>query len=472
MITSGVSFSLAQSAQSGARGLQLGTRVTEARSIVFLDPVRDTALEPGKEAVIDLTVAGLPLNADVKKCTGRILPGVRSHAASPDQSSTGVSITGPGSKKEDYTIAVDAPTRPRNVTVRLDGGDVFFRFGDQMTAGEYALPDFSANVNAFLDAYSGPLPVRFRFIVTSDSTGSAEIELDPLDFTRIQTQTWDNAADGTTRAEKSFELDFGDLRDAELLALPIDGSQGKLVALSYDITGEFGPERTLGDATLHHATNEFATISSDFGIAQRVRPEVDAQCTGIALAIANDGATTLYVGLYADLDDLPDSTRPTLAEAQVDVPAGDGTSRWCYATLQAPVMLPPSEPAWIVCRGIQGSARLAIARTEVALLEQLRISRGGHLWRTFSQSDPDAPRGLARLVYLPDAENGAAAVEVVLASASRGVVHATSSLDPTAQTSSQRLTLSGVVAGDHIVASIRSSARGTLTLQKVIQEYA
>lgn len=472
MVTAGLSFSVAQSAQSGSRGMLLDTRITEALSVFVLDPVRDTALEPGKEAVIELPVAGLPLNADVKKCTGRILPGVRSRFASPEQSSTGVTITGPGNKTEDYTIAVDAPTRPRNVTVRLDGGDVFFRFGDQMTANEYALPDFSANVNAFLDAYAGPLPVRLRFIVTSDSTGSADIALDPLDFTRIQTQTWANAADGTTRADKSFELDFGDLRDAELLPLPVDGSQGKLVALSFDVTGEFGPERTLGDATLHHATNEFATISSDFGIAQRVRPAVEAQCTGIALAIANESAATLYVGLYADLDDLPDTSRPTLGEAQVEVTAGDGAPHWCYATLQAPVMLPPDQPAWIVCRGIQGSVRHAVVRAEVALLEQLRISRGGHLWRAFSQSDPDAPRGLARLVYLPNAENGAAAVEVVLASASSGVAHASSALDPTAQVNSQRLALGSVAAGEHIVASIRSSARGTLTLQKVIQEYA
>jgi hypothetical protein len=471
MITTGPWLSIAQSAESGSRGMFLGTHMAEALSVFYLDPVRDTALEPGKEAVIEVSVDGLPLNADVKRCTGKIHPGVLSRTSAPARSSTGVSITGPGNDTKDYTIAVDAPTRPRNVTVRLDGGDVFFRFGDQMTANEYALPDFSANVNAFLDAYAGPLPVRLRFIVTSDSTGSADIVLDPLDFTRIQTQTWVNAADGTTGAEKPFELDFGDLRDAELLALPADGSQERLVALSYDVTGEFGPERTLGEATLHHATNEFASIGSDFGVAQRVRANVDTQVTGVALAISNEIAATLYVGLHSDLDDLPDAGSPALGESQVAIDAGDGTPRWCYATLQAPVMLRAGEPAWIVCRGIQGSARLAVARTDVAFLDHFRISRGGHLWRTFSQSDPHTPRGLARLVYLPDAENGAAAAELLLVSASTRDVHATSPLDPTAQLTSQRLTLTGVTAGDHIVATIRSNARGTLTLRKVIQEY-
>jgi len=431
--------------------------------------VRDTALEPGKEAVIEVPIDGLPLNADVKKCTGRILPGVKSHG-SPPKTNTGVSIDGPDGKK-DYTISVDAATRPRNVTVKLDGGDVFFRFGDQMTAGEYVMPDFSANVNAFLDTYTGPLPVRLRFIITSDSDGSADLKLDPLDFTRIQTQSWDNPADGATRVDKPFALDFGDVRDTELLGLPIDGSQGKLVALSYDATGEFGPERTLGDAALIDATNQFATISSDFGAAQRVRPAVDAQCTGVALAIANEDATTLYVGLNADADGLPDTTSPVLGETQVEVAAGDGAPQWVYATLQAPAALKANEAVWISCRGIQGSARLAVARADIALLEQLRISRGGHLWRQFSETDPDGARGLARLVYLPSAENGSAAVELVLASPTSGTVFATASIDPTAQVTSQRLTLTGVAANEHIAATIRSNARGTLTLQNVIQEY-
>jgi len=191
----------------------------------------------------------------------------------------------------------------------------------------------------------------------------------------------------------------------------------------------------------------------------------------VALAIANEGAATLYVGLYGDVGDLPDTASPALGEAQVAIDAGDGQPHWCYATLQSPVALHADEPIWISCRGIQGNARLAVARTDIPALEVLRISRGGHLWRALSQSDADGVRGLARLVYLPNAENGAAAAELVLASMSSGTVYATAPLDPTAQVTSQRLTLERVPAGDHIAASIRSSARGTLTLQNVIQEY-
>src|SRR5262245_62044236 len=222
MIT-GLSINLTPFMQSGSRGLLVGVRMNDALTIRYFDPVRDTVLEPGKEAVVEVPVEGLPLNADVKKCTGKILPGVKSHRP-PPQTTTGVSIDGPDGPAKDYKISVDAATRPRNVTVKLEGGDVFFRFGDLMTADEYVLPDFSTNVNAFLDAYTGPLPVRLRFIITSDSEGSANITVDPLDFTRIQTQSWDNPADGNTRIDKPFELDFGDVRDAELLGLPKDES--------------------------------------------------------------------------------------------------------------------------------------------------------------------------------------------------------------------------------------------------------
>lgn len=464
-------------AMPGGRGIALESRLApDLGNRVVVIGSDYTAVQAGQETILEVPVADLPKNANVTSCTAALHVGgpVGLHLAlfAPSPTSTGITIKESGSSSsKSYSVDVDAPARPRNVTVRLEGGDVFFRYGDQLSNQAYALPDFSANLNAYLDAYTGALPVVLRFVLTSDAQGSAKIDsVDPR-YSRIQTQTWPNPADGTTRVDRSFDLDFGDLRDTELLPLPSDGSHGRLVNFSADVTGTFGPERSLGSATLADAGGEFATVDPDFGVAQVVRPEIDAQCVGLSLALDTDAGATVYAGLYADADGEPDMTAAALAETQLQLEPSDGVARWRRAAFDAPVALRSGTPVWVVCRGIQGSARIAVSRAALRLLESMRVSRGGHLWRPLSHDGPDTARALVRLTYLPGPENAAAAVELLLRSTDTGEIRARTPLDPTAQPQSLRLPVPDVADHEHVRAEILSSAVGTLTLANVIQEY-
>jgi len=434
-------------------------------------------VKAGEETVIEVTSSALPRNADVKSCRATLRAGGASAisslqiaALSSKPTTTGVTITGPDKVEKAYTVDVAAPDRPRNVTVRLDGGDVFFRFGDVLTNDSYELPDFATQLNAYLDQYKGGVPVRLRFLLTSDAAGSADIVLGEPTFARIQTQTWTNQADGTTSVDRNFELDYGDVRDVELLPLPADDSQRRLVAVSVDATGEFGPERSLGDASMAFVGPEFATIDADFGAAQALRPEIDAQVVSLALVLHATKPGSVYAALYADADGLPDMARPALGETQLTVATSDGP-QWSYADLSAPVALPRGQLVWMVCRGIQGDAQLAVSRGSLTLLEQLRVSRGGRIWRTLSPNEPEPAKALVRLIYAPGRENGVSATTLVFRSAASGTTYASVPLEPTAQPTTLRVPLTGVQANEVVRAEVHSAARGTLTLASLFQEY-
>jgi len=458
----------------GGRGLLIqGVHASVEATVERLFGYR-VAVKPGEETVIDLTVSTLPRNADVKTCRAALLAGgpspITIAAQSSEPATTGVAITGPDNVRKPYEVEVSAPARPRNVTLRLEGGDVFFRFGDLLTNGRYELPDFAPQLNAYLDQYKGGVPVRLRFLLTSDSEGSADVEMGDVTFARIQTQTWTNQADGTTSVDRNFELDYGDVRDVELLPLPSDGSERRLVAVSIDATGEFGPERSLGDASLAFVGPEFATIDADFGAAQALRPEIDAQVVSLALVLHATKPASVYAALYGDAAGRPDMARPALGETQLTLATSDG-AQWSYADLSGPVALRAGELVWMVCRGIQGDAQLAVSRGSLTLLDQLRVSRGGRIWRTLSHNEREPAKALVRLIYAPGPENGISATTLVFRSAASGTTYASVPLEPTAQPTTLRVPLTGVQANEVVRAEVHSAARGTLTLASLFQEY-
>lgn len=462
--------SFANALVKGGRGIMVGMQVPAIAHVVG---TAGYAVKPGQDTVIEVSVDGLRRNADVKTCAATLLvggPPLLSLAMGGAPATTSISIDGPDGKK-DYAVAVALPARPRNVTLRLEGGDVFFRHGDQLTNSEYDLPDFARELNAFLDGYQGGLPVRLRFVLTSDAPGSADVRMGTIVSNYIQTQTWTNPVDGTVRVDRSFDLAFGDVRDVELLPLPTDHSSRRLLSLTADAVGEFGPERSLGEATLADSGTEFASIDSVFGAAQAVRAEVDVQCVGVALVLTARSSATVYVGFYADAMGQPDSAQGALGETQFAVEPADSGPAWFHAVLPAPVVLRAGQLVWLVSRGIQGEVRLAVARATFRHFGELRVTRGGHLWRALSHVHADDTRALVRLVHLPGPENASSALEFRLRSARSGNEYARMALDPSARPLTVRVPLSDVAAGDDVRAEIWSHARGSVTLTNVIQEY-
>lgn len=455
----------------GGRGLVHDQRAYLARPgmlelgiVAFADL---TPVTPGRDTVIAVAAPGLPRNADVKTCTAQLVVWDADSSAS---STTNVAVKKGADAAVPYAITVDAPTRPRNVTLRLEGGEVFWRQGD-LTELTYDLPDFAPAVNAYLDKLGAEGDVALRFLLTSDTPGQVGIRRLTFDATRIQTQTWENPADQARRVDRSFEIGFGDVLDADLSPLPEDGSRRRVRALSVDLSGQIDPERSLGNATLDLGQGEFATVGSDFSAAQAVRSGLALACTGAVVALVNTGPASIYAALHVDDDGQPNTATAPVAESRSDLEPGDGVTTWRTLKWDAPATLDPNQRYWLVLRAIQGEAWLAVTRAAIRPLEQFRISRGGAFWRQLVNDSADGACGLVRLLYLPGPENPSSPVDLVLRSAANGDPLVRAPAEPAPQPKPLRIEVPGGGATGGVRLELHASGRGSVTLANLIQEY-
>jgi|GEM_PF-1857638 len=462
----------------GLRGLAM-TDVSVLRpeiltAVDFEKFVGFVSLKPGEETQVAVTLPGVPLNADIKtlKATIEVKPVPSSEQQTLQQTSKVKEGT---DQPKEYTVDIDLPAVPRSLTLRLDGGEVFWTSSTAVVEGTFDLPDFVQQVNAYLDKLpSGSEKVALVFLVKSDGPGQVKISVDQqsLNYSVIQTEAWPNPLDETVRVDRNLQLEFGSVERIPLTALS-GGAQSdlSLQKLTADVGGSFGVERLFTNVADHDG-REFATISSDYSLAQSfalnaqiVGTNKPLHVAGVSLLLQVESKTELYVEVQADDGGVP-LAKTALAKSNLTIEPEKKTTQWFMARFDQPVDLSLDTRYWIVVKGIQGKALLALGGPSEAYLDAVFVNRGGQLWKTFSRREPVASNALVRLVYLPEIDNRSASVEIGIEG-----VDELQRIDP--QQEPQTITLEPPAAFKlaEPVIIIKSHAQGTLTLANVIQEY-
>ncbi|MCI0490302.1 MAG: hypothetical protein L0229_27230 [Blastocatellia bacterium] len=455
----------------GARGLALGNltgvRIQDALLVASIAAFSGEPLDPGKEVSVSLPVSNLPPNASVKRVRATIEIGEDASAqkAGLKQAST---VT-EGNTTKNFSVDIEAPASPRNISVRLDGGEVFWSFAEIAVQGAHELPDFAEQVNAYLDELpSGVEEVSLKFLVKSDGPGRVRITINDIDYSVIQTQSWPNPLDDTIRLDRTFQMDFGSIERVPLKGLA--GNTGvSLSEIKLDIGGEFGPERLLTNIEAHDG-KEFATISSDYSLAQSFKlklsleeAEKPIRATGITGVFQSDQEAELYFAIQNDANGSPSADKP-LAGSRLTFTPDEGTGRWVFAGFDSPVELKLEALYWIIIKGIRGKVQAGIQAQVEQYLDRAIINRGGQLWKSFGSG---AAGAMLRVVYLPEIDNQSAAIEIGIEGTS-----AFQRLDPQAQAQTISFDVPPGAGDKEAVLLIKSHARGTLSIANVIQEYS
>jgi hypothetical protein len=423
--------------------------------------VEFVTLKPGEETPVPVLVPDLPANGDVKSITAHL--DVADDTDAPPPQPTSVTIKQGSSPPLTMEVTPGIPTRPRNVTVRLEEGEPIWSFGDTLVNNRYELADFAAQANAYLDKVNpADTQVTLNFLVKSDTPGKVNIAIGPKTVTRLQTQTWTNELDQTVRLDRNLELDFGDRWEITLHAVEASGPP-PLERLRLDVGGAFGAERLLG-AIRVHAGGQYATVSPDYSIAQQFSLDIGVEAAGVSGLLGVDDDAEVYVELQPDQAGVPAADAPLARATAAIVASEDGSASWVYAQFESPARLEAGTPYWIVVKGVSGAARLGIEAPVVHYLNALLVNRTGRLWKPFAPSTRDALASMLRVVYLPGIDSQSAAVEIAVAGADEQAV------DPQAAPS----TLSFVFkerSASPVVIEVTSHARGALTIANIIQEY-
>ncbi len=402
-----------------------------------------------------------------------------------------------GQVLKDYKVSVEMPPLPRNVTLKLDGGEVFWSFAGELKQGDHKLPDLAEHVNAYLDKLPDNTgKVALRFLFASDGPGQVKITVaEDMEYSSIQTQTWRNALDDSARFDRNLQLDYGMVQ-----RLPLDAVTSRadgrisLSKIEMDMAGEFSQERVLGSLQVN-GTNQFATISSDYSVAQEFQldPEqlqagksveinraeaselaAPIRVTGIAGYLRVDSETEVYIEIQSSINGSP-SAEPPLAKCNLSLTRAesDGVEHaasllkgyWASASFETPVDLKTETPYLIVIKGISGRALLGLhTPTKGEYLQKVLVNRGGQAWRSICPA-PGTVVGMLRLIYLPGIDNQTAAVEI-------GVEGKPKFHPFSPESEVQTVSLGDLTGLSQATLVIKSYAKGTLTIANVIQEYS
>jgi hypothetical protein len=429
--------------------------------------IEGVALKAGEETPVAVPVAGLPSNANLQTITAKLTVAQDQQAGTTQSSS----VTEGSDQPRSFQVTVDNVPGIRNVQIRLNQGTVFWTHTGALQAGTYAIPDFSAQANTYLDKYhSQDGKVTLQFLVKSDVAGHVTIDIDPgFKFSLLQTQSWKNDLDSTFRVDRTLKLTFNQTTQLPIDAVTVPaGSRAAITQVRLDAGGQFGPERLLGAVETHDG-HQYATVSSDFSIAQQATPvksmvKTAIQCTGIAGYFEADGPAEFYVELQNDQNGSPAGDTP-LAKSNVSFQPADPNDPqpWTFAKFEKPAELKPDTPYWIVSKGVRGAVRLGITGTAAdpsgpVTRGPLLLNRGSQIWKAYST---DSLVGLLSLVYVPQPDNQTAAIEI-------SVDGVPQRIDPQSAAKTINFPVSSSSVPQLVV---DSRALGSLTVANVIQEY-
>jgi hypothetical protein len=446
------------------------------------DLVTGVELKPGEETPVDVPLPELRQNANVSSILATLTVRAATTTAPPETTSVAVTTGSGAGATQSFGVSVIPPTLPRNVQVRLEGGEPFWTHGGTLQADDHRLEKFENHVNTYLDQTKPDDGKTFlRFLVKSDTPGNVSIAVASVDYTLLQTETWPNPLDGSLRIDRNLELEFGTQSRIELGSLhDAPGERMGLAQVTLDVSGELGPERVLGDVPSGDPGHALK-LSGDYAVGQQVRlvseeqldpeqrpglgfqPGDKLRIAGVTAALRTQEECELYVELQDDAAGRPKTGAP-LASRTLTVAPAEGDAGWAFAGFDEAAEIEVDRDYWIVFRGIRGVARLALASTGGEYLTEVRVNRGGQLWKPVRRPPADGVATLTRLVYMPDPDNESAALELGLEG----------SADPLAAEPAptvQRLTLAAPALDGPAALVLRSHARGTLTLANVVQEF-
>jgi hypothetical protein len=347
----------------------------------------------------------------------------------------------------------------------------------------------ASHVNAYLDKLPDNTgKVALRFLMTSDGPGQVKITVaEDMEYSSIQTQTWRNALDGSIRFDRNLQLDYGMVKRLPLETISNQGNEKiSLGKIEMDMAGEFSQERLLGSVQMD-GTNQFATVSTDYSVAQEFQLDpqqlqagksteisraeaselaAPIRVTGITGYLKVDSETEVYIEIRSSISGSP-SAEPPLAKCNLSLSLAkkDSKGYWASVSFETPADLETETPYLIVIKGITGKAQLGLrAPTEGEYLQKVLVNRGGQVWRNICPSSGTVVVML-RLIYLPGIDNQTAAIEMG--------VEGKPKFEPLSPGSEvQTVSLDGLTGLSQATLVIKSHAKGTLTIANVIQEYS
>lgn len=256
------------------------------------------------------------------------------------------------------SIVITCNTFPLNVRAAVANHPPFFTHLGEMI-GEQSLPDFSAEVNAYLDELTASGVTSVDIIpltVTTDLPGVITLEGHQLSYDLVATAKWNES----TR----LPINFLHQEEKEvILEFPASGNDDwQMNGLSMEITHDFPEWRTFPRPIANVFDNIVARIAPDFNIAQCITINESAELHGISFYLTEiKSDAELFIELVEDLNGVPGEK--ALHSEIIAVPAFSQI-QWFDVFFSKPLKTTAGRHIWFVVKSKIGSAGIVLESGE------------------------------------------------------------------------------------------------------------
>ncbi len=355
---------------------------------------------------------------------------------------------------------------------------IFWTYNGDL-AGQVALPDFSRELNDFLESAPAQGGLCFPHLVAySDTPGFLEIvESGGSPFVALRYLTAIQFGEDDPQATAVHCARHGDVQNVEMVLFRRAGDQFVTPAgvdaaaphvrvhkVQWEMSGAMDEDRLDPDARWEQrVVAGSARVSMVFSVAQPLRPSATRQAAGVDLCLSATADADLVLELRADAGGAPNGA--VLAVAPIDAAAVVAAPGWTSARFAQPVEIPGGQTTWAVVKAKAGSALwMADASiTDGDVSRCLRYSRDGTFW---TLHEPPLV-GLHKLKILLLAAERSAPLTARL------LTRTDIALQPTAtpQTAVILFEPPADLAGDKIALQLTPEAAGEVKLSSVVVEY-
>lgn len=344
-------------------------------------------------------------------------------------------------------------------------------------AGQVTLPDFSRELNDFLEACPAQAGLCFPHLIAySDTPGFLElVEADGSPFVSLNyLATVEFSGDDPLSTSVTFQR-HGDVQVVGLVlfrarngqfvtpaGVDPDAPHVNVQKVQFTISGTLHEDRLDPDVCWTDQTIPAqARVSSVFSLAQPLTPQGDRRVAGLDLYLSAISTPELLLELQEDRSGAPDGH--VLASAAVDGSAITAEAKWVSIRFAEPVSIAAQQTVWAVLKARAGMANWLADAGDEATVPRLCFSRDGTFWTTH---EPPLI-GLHKLKVILPATERPAALSVDLLN------HVGIALQPSEapQTAVVLFENGADLQGNQIPLKLTPEAAGQIRLTSVVIEY-
>ncbi len=275
-------------------------------------------------------------------------------------------------------LSITSHTMALNTRVAVGNRPSFHTFSGELK-GEVPLPEFSDELNAYLDEVraDGAEDLQdFPLMITMDAPGVIEKGSFDIVYDLESTASWGDSP------RQSLNFERQGTKQLSLVFPAVNKQKWRIHKISMELVSDFPQWRTFPDS-IDNVSNKFSLkTAADFNIAQSLIITETTELFGLSLFVFADEDSEILLEIQGDNNGLPDEQ--VMSEETVSIQK-NSDAYWLDIMFSVPLSITAGKNLWFVIKSKTGSASMVLSNDTVTT--PVLYNRNGAGYKKLPYSD-------------------------------------------------------------------------------------